>query len=99
MTREIYDNRLKEINKAYEEAKQKLYVEYAREERKFQIGDIIQQGDTIIKITSFKAGKFSELPYPIYVGVKLTKKLLPFKSNEEDSVLGNNNVHLLTTTP
>jgi hypothetical protein len=94
MTRDEMNQQLAELDKTYKEAKNKIHAEYAKSERKFDIGDVIEGNGVIIKITSFGWGKFLDDPYPIYKGDSVTKKLEPVKRGNPTGAIHGNSAKL-----
>ncbi len=97
MTVEEYKVQLKQAEFDYEATKRNLHVIYAKSQRKFNIGDIINQDDKYIEITKFG----SYIPFacteasPKYIGKALTKKLEYRKNLDTDTIYGNNNTKLI----
>lgn len=89
MSEELYNIKLSEINKQYEESKIKLYKEYALSNAKFQVGDTITDGMIIIKIQSINTHKSLDLPIPFYKGIQLDKKFNPTKKQINNTVYQN----------
>ena len=97
MTEQEYKDGLRMIEQERSSKRNALMVEYAKEQRRFNIGDIIESYGNIIEIQSFGTNVMSSesLPESIYRGKALTKKLQPKKINAVTSIYGNNNVNLL----
>ena len=95
MTQEQYDLKLKDINNSFEEAKKNLYIEYAKSQRKYKIGDIITDGSVILLIEKFGTNKTFGMPQPTYIGKLLKKDLTPRKSGDSECIYGNHNVELI----
>lgn len=91
-----YRNELQKIEDNYNLSKKNLYIKYARENRRFAIGDIIKDSSgTIIIVTSFNTSLFGGLPKPIYIGKVLKKDLTPRKDNSTDSIYESQNIALI----
>jgi len=90
-----YKNRMKEIEKSFNDAKTKLYKEYAASHRKFNIGDVIRDHSDTILVEAFGTSKVLDLPEPTYIGKALKKDLTPKKSGEYATIYGNNGVELV----
>lgn len=81
MDREEYTSKLKELNKDYLLKCKLLAREYAFHNNPVKTGDIIEDHYQILKVEKihFSKGTSDQLPYCIYEGKRLTKKLEPFK--------------------
>lgn len=77
-----------EYEAAWKKRKQELINRYARENARFQIGDIIRANETTIRVDEIYGleTKYTiyvrGIVYVVYRGVILTKKLEPKKSGE-----------------
>ena len=78
-----------ELKKRQRIEKQRILNQWAKANARFNVGDILQSGDIIIKVTSF-FGKFSyyckEKLYVEYYGVCYTKKLQTRKDGSSTTV-------------
>jgi hypothetical protein len=92
MTESEYEEKMAEINKAHEDAKRQLYIDYAASQRKFKIGDIISNGHVTILVEKFGTNKTFGLPQPTYIGKELRKDLTPKKNGSTNTIFGNNHV-------
>ena len=77
-----YSAEAETIRKRHEENKQKILNQWARDNARFKVGDIIKSNDNIIKVTGFY-GVHSlyhvDKLYITYRGQSLTKALKPRK--------------------
>ena len=94
MTEDDYKEKLKEIDEQREKARRDLFIQYAAEQRKFNIGDIISNGYTTIVVEKFGTYVFTT-PEPKYIGKELTKKLEPKKNGGVGTIFGNRGVELI----
>ena len=91
-----YKDKLQVIETEYLQAKKELYIEYAKSQRKFKIGDIIKNNvGTIIKIQKFGTSISFSNPKPTYIGIELRKDLEPKKNGNIETIYGNNEVELI----
>lgn len=84
MTQEEYEKSIFELNKKFKKEKYELEKKFALSNNDVKIGDIVSDGNNIISV-SMICIDFSypnTIPYVYYKGIKLTKKLKPFKSGE-----------------
>ena len=95
MTELEYANRMKEIEKSFDDAKRQLYIDYAKSQRKFNIGDVISNGSVKIVVEKFGTSKTFYLPQPTYIGKELKKDLTPKKNGNTEIIYGNNRVKLI----
>lgn len=92
MTLEEMKKLKRDIEKDCEKKINKLYIEYATDNSPYKIGDIIGDGDNIIKINSVSTYiDCYKTPLCVYTGPRLKKNLEPFK-NEENAVIYQNKV-------
>lgn len=84
MTQQEYEERLFELNKKFKQDKYDLAKEFALSNNSVKIGDIVSDGNNIISVSKLciDFGYPNPIPYVYYKGIKLTKKLKPFKSGE-----------------
>lgn len=84
MTKEEYEKRLFELNQRFKKEKHELAKEFALSNNDVKIGDIVSDGNNIISVSKFciDFGYPNPIPYVYYKGIKLTKKLKPFKGGE-----------------
>ena len=91
-----YKHKLQVIETEYLQAKRNLHIEYAKSQRKFKIGDIIESNvGTIIKVQKFGTSISFSNPYPTYIGIELRKDLEPKKNGNIETIYGNNDVKLI----
>jgi len=95
MTKESYEQKLKEINDRMEEEINNLNNEYKERNARFTIGDIIKNVTGIIKIENidYKTNK-SDVPTIIYSGVRLKRlhgKLVPVVGGRKGELCDYNN--------
>jgi hypothetical protein len=95
MTEQEYNSKMDQIDRSAEVQRKALMIDYSKDQIKFKIGDIIDNGIRIIKIESIGSYKGLGLPEPIYKGRALTKQLQPKKSGEYGSIYGNDNTRLI----
>lgn len=86
-----YYERLKKIEKDYEDAKIKLYIDYGMSKVIFQKGDIIKSDSCALIIDKITVSKRFGLPEPVYHGFELKKDLTPRKDKNRTSIFGNGN--------
>ena len=84
-----YEEELAELDKKYNTEKFLLVKKHAYLSRKYEIGDIITDGNIIIKIDRFTPICFCSNPTLILYGIKLKKDLTPLKNNSRDSMYQN----------
>lgn len=84
MTKEEYEKTLFELNQKFKKEKYKLAKEFALSNNDVKIGDIVSDGNNMISVSKFciDFGYPNPIPYVYYKGIKLTKKLKPFKTGE-----------------
>lgn len=100
MTPEEYDAKLEYLANELAIAKRELAIKYTNEQRKFAIGDIIQDHCKILIIEKF--GTYIGLeryPIPTYAGPLLRKDLMPMKNKDKGFIYGNDGVTLLKAAP
>lgn len=95
MTEEEYTAKLKAIEADYNEAKKQLYISYALGNAKYKVGDIIKDHRWVIKIDRITTYKGFDLPCAVYKGYELKKDLTPKKSNDYQSIYGEDGVELI----
>ena len=95
MTELDYKKELNEIEENYKAAKSVLYKKYAKSQIIYNIGDVVTNGLTTIKIEKY--GTYIGLGKPeiIYTGVELRKDMSPKKRQEITSIYGNENTEKL----
>jgi hypothetical protein len=94
MTREQFDERAKWIRHETIEKFRKLGMDYAIKNRKYNIGDIIEDHYKRIKIRSITvlwSNDGSRLPKEEFRGVRLRKDLMPF-GDQSDNVIYSCNI-------
>jgi hypothetical protein len=93
MTLEEYQERKKVIDNKYEQEVQELKIEFALKNNIYKVGDIIQDHYHIIKIEKWKVYMefCSDKPASLlYIGVQLTKNLIPYKKQQDSHMYQNN---------
>jgi hypothetical protein len=90
-----YDTRLQNIDFEANKAKNELYIEYAKGQEKWIIGDIIDGGTYVILIDKITAYKSFGRPVPVYHGPSLKKDLTPRKNGERGAIYGNEHVKFI----
>lgn len=98
MTEQEYKDALKVIDDERITKWHNLIKQYAKSQRKFGIGDIIQQYDTLLKIENFGTYAGMNMPEVVYRGIELKKDLTPKKRQDGTAIYGNNNVVLIKGT-
>ena len=91
-----YKEELAELGKKHNIEKFQLTKKHAELNNPYKIGDIVTDGNIIIKIDKFTPSCFGSNPTLILHGIKLKKDLTPFKDNSRDSMYQNytvNRVH------
>jgi hypothetical protein len=95
MTKEEYDNKMKEFKLELFKKIRKLNVCFSHKNNPYNIGDIIEDHYHIIKIeTIIVYGGLSKYPTCKYSGIRLKKDLSPFKSGEK-ALMYQSNVKIL----
>jgi len=74
--------------------KKQLYIEYAKDERKFKIGDIIKNNSVTIVVEKFGVS-VGGMPQPTYEGKELGKDLSYKKNGHVARIYGNDGIKLL----
>ncbi len=84
MTKETYQDNLKAYEVEFEIKKKSLAKDYAFSNNPHQIGDVITDNNTTIKIEKIKhtLGNSYELPECVYYGVELKKDGTPKKNGK-----------------
>jgi hypothetical protein len=95
MTEQEYKSKMDQIDQNAETQRKALMIDFAKDQIKFKIGDIIDNGIWCIKIESIGTYKWLGLPEPTYKGRALTKQLVPKKSGEYGSIYGNEHTILI----
>jgi hypothetical protein len=97
MNKEEYIEKLKELEKEFDEKKTALIIKCGLSQRKFNDGDIIRNNvGTTIKVDKVRVYMGLEnYPMPLYHGVELTKSLVPMKNGNRGSIYGNDDVVLI----
>lgn len=83
MTKEEYEKRVEELSKKFHADSLALYKEYILSNTDIRIGDIVSDSTCTIRVSEIIVDKIWSRPYAGYKGVRLTKKLEPFKNGEE----------------
>lgn len=89
MTEQEYNERMDKIQSEYEAAKRQLYIDYAKDQQKFKVGDIIKDNRGIMMVDKIGAVKGYGLPIPVYEGIELKKDLKPRKDGNRVAIYGN----------
>lgn len=92
MEKEVYEQKLNEIENECSQKKTKLMVDYGLSQKKFDVGDIITNNIYTIKVDKITVYKSFGLPMPVYHGVELTKELVPKKNKNRGAIYSNDNV-------
>lgn len=95
MTEEEYKSRLDAIDKEADIAKNNLYRQYAGDQVKFKIGDIIRDQRWTLIVEKISAYKGFGLPEPVYKGREIKKDLTPRKDGNVVAIYGNKGVELI----
>lgn len=98
MTKEEFSEKLKELEKEFEQNKTALIIECGLSQKKFNNGDIIRNTNTGVTIEVSKVKVYTGLerfPIPVYHGVELTKALIPKKNGSRGAIYGNDDVVLI----
>jgi hypothetical protein len=82
-----YKQKMKELEEAHKLAKQNLAREYALANNPCKVGDIVTDGDTIIRIEKIITYLDYDKPECHYKGIVLKKDLKPTKVRKEYSIL------------
>lgn len=98
MTEQEYKEKLQAIEDERRTKRFMLMKEYAKAQRKFGLGDIIQQHDVLLKIENFGTFAGVTLPEVVYKGIELKKDLTPKKKQVGSCIYGNNNIVLIKGT-
>ncbi len=90
MTDLEYDDKMLQIENAFEIAKKSLYKEYALSNAKFKIGDMIKDYRSALVIDRITAsGPMFGKPEAVYHGFELKKDLTPRKDKSRVAIFGN----------
>ena len=73
MTKEDFDERMSEITQEFNKKKEKLWIEFAKSNNIVQIGDVVRDHISLIKIEGAQVflPSFSNYPCMRYVGTEL----------------------------
>lgn len=90
MTLEDLNEAIRILNKKHKIQIMELEKAYIMKNLSFNVGDIITNGGTIIKVESFSVSYHHSTgePIPSYIGEALTKKLKPFATPKRATVSG-----------
>lgn len=96
MTYEEYKVKLKILEKRQQREREKLMIEFVDSNNTILPGAIIDLNENIILVDKIKYsyGLYSQ-PRCVYHGVKLTKKLIPFKNGVRDCIWQNDNIKII----
>ena len=88
MTQDQYTKEIEAIETQTKKLKWQVSLKYAKANQKYNIGDIIKCHYAIIEIRKvlYGFGFGNKLPEAHYRGVKLTIKLVPYKTDEMESI-------------
>lgn len=76
-----------EVKLKYRKLRYQILKKWADENKRFDVDDIIESNNQIIKITGyFGETMYSGKPYVTYKGICLTKKLTPKKSGDTTNI-------------
>ena len=91
MTKEFFNERMKEIKAKFELEKDHLYINFANANNPYKVGDIVTDHTGSIKIEKIKTyfDGYTE-PCCVYTGVEYTKKGEPNKKGNKRSVYQRN---------
>jgi len=95
MKEEEYKSKMDQIDRNAEVQRKALMIDFAKDQIKFKIGDIISNNIYVIKIESIGTYKGYGLPSPTYKGRSLTKQNQPKKSGEYGVIYGNEHTRLI----
>jgi hypothetical protein len=99
MTAKEFKEEVFKLREEFDQSQKKLEKRYIKSQIKFKVGDIIKQGRSIIKITSYTYfyGIYEPVPSVVYKGEILTNKLTPNKSKSKvvGRITGNDGVTLI----
>ena len=86
MTADEYKQKLLDIKAEYIKKRNSLEEEFALSNNTVEIGDIVSDGSSTIRVEKFGFIRTTSLPSIYYIGVRLTKKLKPYMNGEKTSV-------------
>ena len=86
MTADEYKQKLLDIKAEYIKKRNSLEEEFALANNTVEIGDIVSDGSSTIRVEKFGFITATSLPRVFYIGVRLTKKLKPYINGEKTSV-------------
>jgi hypothetical protein len=89
MTEQTYRALIEEYTKRYNQKCKQLVNEYAESNAKYQIGDILQNEDIIIRVERIQGFSGLVSPCIYYSGTLLNKTLLPKKSGKTGGMFEN----------
>jgi len=88
---EKLNQRLKEIEDLANRQKKEAYIEYINRVKKADVGDIITDDTDIIQVDKINYSLRYGGVTMFYTGVKLSKKLVPYKNGDVGSIFDNCN--------
>ena len=87
MEREEYFKRIKEIDEIAKKEKEKIHIQFAFENRKANIGDVVRSDyGTLIKVSKLRYYMEFDICKIRYEGAMLKKNFQPMKNNKIDVV-------------
>ena len=86
MTQKELDARIAAIDREADQQKYLAYKQYAADNAKYKIGDIVSDGRDTIRVESIAYSLFNNRISIFYLGTKLTKKGEPFKHDGKRAV-------------
>lgn len=88
MTKEDYKKRADELYREYRQKQRELDKEYALSNNEVKVGDIVSDNSQTIKVEGIiiDSSYYGCTPTIHFEGIRLTKKLIPFKSGERGCV-------------
>ena len=96
MDQKEYQEKLKVLEKEFNQKATALSIECGLSQKKYNIGDIITNGIWTIKVEAVRAYLgLEKCPMPVYHGASLTEDLVPKKNKEKGSIYGNDDVTLI----
>lgn len=92
MTLEEYKARLADLEREHKAKRNELARNYAMSNNPYKIGDILQDHYQIIKVDTIKWTMGYNAPECVYLGVQLTKNLVPKKRQDDSPAMYQSNV-------
>lgn len=90
MTKEQYYEKLKAIEKQYEEIKKSLYREYAFANNPYKVGDFITDHAATIQIEKIQVYYSYDMPACVYTGTQYNKDGKVSKKQDHNKIYQNN---------